>query len=123
MRGILEGLYRALYVEGPSGPRPSIPGTLSTFSYGGNERMGDLCLFRPDDPEALGGRVKLRPSPGVASVEGGTLRLTVEDGGISYAWELVEEIVDSEERRDFLDFASANDRIIGHLLSGAQLYG
>lgn len=87
-----------------------------------HEWKGDMCLFKPDDPEALGGRVKLRPGPGVVDVEGATLRLTVKGENGSYAWELVEAIADPEEERAFLDFAAANDRIIGHLLDGARFY-
>ena len=122
MRGTLESLYRARYVAGPSGPRANVLGTLGIFAYGGNERKGDMCLFKPDDSEALGGRVKLRLGPGATSVDGTTLRFTTEDGHASYAWELVETITDSEEGRVFLDFAIANDRIIRHLLEGARFY-
>jgi hypothetical protein len=122
MRGTLESLHRAVYIKGPSGPRDGVRGTLGVFAYGGNEWKGDMCLFKPDDPEALGGRVKLRPGPGVVDVEGATLRLTVKGENGSYAWELVEAIADPEEERAFLDFAAANDRIIGHLLDGARFY-
>ena len=123
MRGALESLHRARYVEGPSGPRANVHGTLGVFAYGGNEWMGDLCLFKPDDPEALGGRTKLRLGPGVASVDGTTLRFTTKDGAASYAWELLETIADPEERKAFLGFAVAGDRIIHHLLEGTWLYG
>ena len=122
MRGALESLHRAQYVEGPSGPRNNVPGTLGVFAYGGNERKGDMCLFTPDDPATLSGRVKLRPGPGAITVEGITLKLTLKDGNTSYAWELVETIRDPEEERAFLDFATANDRIIRHLLEGVRFY-
>ena len=122
MRGLLESLYRARYVEAPSGPRANVLGTLGIFAYGGNERKGDMCLFKPDYPEALGGRVKLRPSPGATSIDGTTLRFTTEDGNASYTWELVEAVANPEEEQAFLDFAIANDRIIRHLLEGAQFY-
>lgn len=122
MRGALESLHRARYVEGPSGPQNNALGTLGAFAYGGNEWKGDMCLFRPDDPETLGGRTKLRPGPGIISVEGTALRLTVEDGNASYTWELVEAITDPEIEQAFLDFATENDRIIHHLFEGAQFY-
>ena len=122
MRGMLESLHRALYVKGPSGLRNNVPGTLGVFAYGGNERKGDMCLFKPDDPETLSGRTKLRPGPGVVSTEGAALRLTVEDGNTSYAWELVKAITNPEEEQAFLDFATKNDRIIRHLLEGTQFY-
>ena len=122
MRGVLKSLHRARYVEGPSGPRNNVPGTLGVFAYGGNERKGDLCLFKPDDPEALGGRAKLRPGPGTISIKGTALRLAIKDGNASYAWELVEAVTDPEEEQAFLDFSIENDRIIRHLLEGAQFY-
>ena len=122
MRGTLESLHRAWYIEGPSGPRADVLGTLGIFSYGGNERKGDMCLFKPDDPEALGGRMKLRPSPGTISVEGTVLRFADKDRNASYAWKLAEAVTDPEEERAFLDFAIASDRIIRHLLEGALFY-
>ena len=122
MRGTLESLHRARYVEGPSGPRADVLGTLGVFAYGGSERKGDMCLFKPDDPEALGGRMKLRPGPGTVSVEGTVLRFAAKGGNASYAWELAEAATDPEEERAFLDFAIASDRIIRHLLEGARFY-
>ena len=122
MRGMLESLYRARYAEGPSGPRANVLGTLGIFAYGGTEQKGDMCLFKPDDPEALGDRVKLRLEPGAASIDGTTLKFTTKDGNASYAWKLIETITDPEEEQAFLSFAIANDRIIRHLLEGARLY-
>ena len=123
MRGALESLHRARYVEGPSGPRNNVPGTLGVFAYWGNERKGDMCLFKPDDPEALGGHMKLRPGPGTVTIEDSMLRLAIKNGNASYAWELSEAVTDPEEEESFLDFATANDRIIRHLLEGAKFYG
>ena len=122
MRGALESLHRARYVEGPSGPRNNVPGTLGVFAFGGNERKGDMCLFKPDEPEALGGRMKLRPGPGTVTIEGTALGLVIKDGNASYTWELAETVTDSEEERSFLDFAISNDRIIRHLIDGSRFY-
>ena len=143
MRGSLEHLYRAELVEGPSGPRDSVLGTLGVFSYGGTGKTGALCLFKPDDSEALGGREKLRPGPGNAKRDGVFLRFTVGSGERSqmnglanapgggsanasgsgtYTWKTIgAEISDPDKTQEYLAFAETSDRIIRHLLEGARL--
>ena len=121
MKGSLVDLYRAQLVEGPSGPRGNVPGTLGVFAYDGAGKPGDLCLFAPDDPADLGGRKKLRPSPGTAEQDGDLLRFTVKDNDKPYAWRIAGTLTDPAEIEDFLAFAEANDRIIRHLLEGARL--
>ena len=64
----------------------------------------------------------MRMDPGVASVEGTALQFELKDGSASYTWELVDAVTTPEEEQGFLDFAAANDRIIGHLLKGARFY-
>ena len=123
MEGKLVNLFQAKLVEGSSGPRDAVSGTLGIFSYSGAGDPGDLCLFVPDSPERLGSKAKLRPGPGVVEQDGSLLRFTVGETGASYAWELVDPIADKEEIRAFLDFAEKRDRIIRHLLKGARLLG
>ncbi|MBO7702613.1 MAG: hypothetical protein J6S36_06920 [Eggerthellaceae bacterium] len=121
MEGKLSSLNRAQLIEGPSGPRGSIPGRLGVFDYSGAGEPGSLCLFAPDDPAQLGGKAKLRPSPGTVQLEGKILRFTIRESGKAYAWELGEAMADERQAEAFLDFASANDRIIRHLLEGSAL--
>ena len=120
MRGMLSSLHRAKLVGTPSGPRSSVPGRLGIFDFEGAGE-GNICLFAPDDPEAFGGRVKLRPGPGNAQMEGDLLRFTMKGDAGSYAWQLIDEISEPQEMQDFLDYAESNDRIIRHLLEGARL--
>ena len=121
MEGRLVSLYQAELVEGPSGPRERVSGTLGVFAYGGAGGVGELCLFVPDDPDLLGGKPKLRPGPGGARKESARLLLAVEKTGVSYAWEIVRPLTDPDREQAFLAYAEAQDRIIRHLLAGARL--
>ena len=121
MEGKLSSLHRAQLIEGPSGPRGSVPGRLGVFDYSGAGKPGNLCLFAPDDPAQLGGKAKLRPGPGTAELEGGILRFTIREGGATYAWKLGEALLDEGQTEAFLTFAAANDRIVRHLLEGSAL--
>ena len=121
MEGKLSSLHRAQLIEGPLGPRSSIPGRLGVFDYSGAGEPGSLCLFAPDNPAQLGGKAKLRPSPGTVEFEGRTLRFTIRESGKTYAWELGEALSDEGRIEEFLGFAEANDRIIRHLIEGSRL--
>lgn len=122
MKGKLSSLYRAKLVKGPSGACREVLGSLGVFDYDGAHE-GNICLFAPDEPEALGGRVKLRPGPGAAQLEGDALRFRVKVDGRSYTWQIIDVITDPSETRAFISMAESSDRIIRHLLEGARLVG
>ena len=121
MQGELVGLHEAKLVEGPSGPRDDVPGKLGVFSYEGAGDPGELCLFVPNDPVQLDGRVKLRPGPGSAKLDSGFLRFTIKNANRSYAFQLEGNVTDPTDIDAFLAFAVSNDRIIRHLIEGAKL--
>ena len=123
MKGQLVSLHQAELVEGPSGPRDGVPGRLGVFSYCGAGKPGELCLFIPDDPELLGGKLKLRPGPGSATKDGSILRFVVGSTGATYIWKTDGSAADPTGTQAFLDFADKRDRIIHHLLEGARLLG
>ena len=123
MEGRLVSLHWAKLVGGPSGSRGHVPGMLGVFTYSGAGEPGDLCLFAPDDPALLGGRIKLRPGPGTVAHDGDVLSFSVGKTGKSYVWEVGSPISSSTEIQAFLDFAETNDRVIRHLLEGARLLG
>ena len=122
MRGKLSNLYRAKLVKKPSGASCEVLGRLGVFDYDGAHE-GNVCLFLPDEPQAHGGLVKLRPGPGTAQLEAGTLRFTVKDDGRSYTWQIIDVITDPSEVRAFVIVGETSDRIIRHLLAGARLLG
>ena len=121
MKGALSGLYRANHARPRAEAAAFAPGRLGVFAYDGAGK-GEVCLFVPDDPESLGGRVKARFGPGTTHVEGDALHLALKGGG-SRSWQLCDTITDPVEAQEFLDFAEAHDRIIHHLLKGSRLLG